>query len=87
MLVNLHTTLVGFWNILASHRERSAFKPRFAIPLRLLVQGCPFLRNPFDGEKVLRTFSLTRLTHSDGYASAADCPTCFASLRQKSKSW
>ncbi len=55
--------------------------------LRLFVQGCPSLSNPFDGEKVLRTFSLIRLTHSYGYASVADCPTCLASLPRNSKSW
>ena len=55
--------------------------------LHSLVQGCPSLRNPFDGETVLRTFSFVYLIHSNGYASAADRPTCFASLPQNSKSW
>ncbi len=141
MVVNLHSVLFRFWNNLASHLERSAFKQRFvcrtshsmlrlprrcaillclgngpilpciersnlrfspspylriwafAAPLpqltllRLLIQDCPSPRNPFDGEKVLRTFSFICLTHSYGYASATDHPTCFASLPQNSKSW
>ncbi len=51
LVVNLHSVLFGFWNILASHLERPALK------------------------------------RSYGYASAADRPTCFASLPQNSKSW
>ncbi len=54
---------------------------------RLLVQSCSSLSNSFDCEKVLITFSFSRLTHSYGYASATDRPNCFASLPQKSKSW
>ena len=48
--------------------------------LRLLVCGCPSLRNGLDGEEFLRTFSFIRLIHSYRYASVVDRPTYFASL-------
>ena len=64
MVLNVHSVLFGFGNILASHLERLVFKQRDAILLRLLVLGYPSLSNPFDGEKVLMTFSFIRLIHS-----------------------
>ncbi len=79
---DLHTTLVGFWPNLASHLGRSPFHQRFAIMLGSMVQGIPSLVCPFTGEKVHWTFPFVRLTHSYGYASADDRPTCFASLTQ-----
>ena len=49
-----------------------------------MVQGIPSLVCPFAGDKVHWTLSGIRLTHSYGYASAGDRPTCFASLTQNS---
>jgi len=38
------------------------------------------LGKPFAGKMVHWTISFVQLTHSYGYASADDRPTCFASL-------
>ncbi len=54
--------LFGSWPTLALHLDRSPFHPRFAFPLRWMVQGCPSMGNPFGGVKVHRTFTLFRLT-------------------------
>ncbi len=54
--------LFGSWPTLALHLDRSPFHPRFAFPLRWMVQGCPSMGNPFGAVKVHRTFTLFRLT-------------------------
>jgi len=42
------------------------------------------LGKPFAGKMVHWTISFVQLTHSYGYASADDRPTCFASLIRNS---
>ena len=41
--------------------------------LHLLIQGDSFLRNPFDGERVIRTFFIVRPTHSYGVTTRLSC--------------
>ena len=47
MVYILHSALFGYWNILASHLERSAFKQRFACSTShsmLRLQSSPYIR-------------------------------------------
>ena len=87
MAINLHTVRFGFWNNLSSQFEPSAFHLRSAVLLRSMAQDIAYPVCPFAGAKLHWTFALVRPTHSGGYASAADHPTCFARLPQKSKPW